>query len=246
MTYQAAIARYLKRNGHTSFPLKAVLFDMDGVLFNSMPYHAEAWHKAMQRHGLDLSREEAYLHEGRTGSDTIGIVYQRQYGKQPTAEEIKTIYADKCAEFTVYPEPEPVEGVNELLQMIKNDGLIRMVVTGSGQPALINRLTHSFPGIFQRELMITAFDVQQGKPNPEPYLKALRKAGLQPNEAIVVENAPMGVQAGASAGIFTVAVNTGPINGQLLTAAGADLLFESMQVFANEWDKIYKEARRAM
>ena len=43
--------------------LKAVLFDMDGVLFNSMPYHAEAWHKVMLAHGLNLSREEAYLHE---------------------------------------------------------------------------------------------------------------------------------------------------------------------------------------
>ena len=43
--------------------LKAVLFDMDGVLFNSMPYHSEAWHQVMKTHGLDLSREEAYMHE---------------------------------------------------------------------------------------------------------------------------------------------------------------------------------------
>ena len=53
--------------------LKAVLFDMDGVLFNSMPYHAEAWHKVMLAHGLNLSREEAYLHckptPIRTGSN---------------------------------------------------------------------------------------------------------------------------------------------------------------------------------
>jgi beta-phosphoglucomutase-like phosphatase (HAD superfamily) len=42
--------------------LKAVLFDMDGVLFNSMPYHSEAWHKVMKSHGLTLSREEAYMH----------------------------------------------------------------------------------------------------------------------------------------------------------------------------------------
>ena len=64
--------------------LKAVLFDMDGVLFNSMPYHAEAWHKVMQAHGLNLSREEAYLHEGRTGAGTINIVSQRQLGREAT------------------------------------------------------------------------------------------------------------------------------------------------------------------
>ena len=60
--------------------LKAVLFDMDGVLFNSMPYHSEAWHQVMKTHGLDLSREEAYMHEGRTGASTINIVFQRELG----------------------------------------------------------------------------------------------------------------------------------------------------------------------
>ena len=51
--------------------LKAVLFDMDGVLFDSMPYHSEAWHKVMKSHGLTLSREEAYMHEGRTGQSIL-------------------------------------------------------------------------------------------------------------------------------------------------------------------------------
>ena len=60
--------------------LKAVLFDMDGVLFDSMPYHSEAWHTVMKSHGLTLSREEAYMHEGRTGASTINIVFQRELG----------------------------------------------------------------------------------------------------------------------------------------------------------------------
>ena len=62
--------------------LKAVLFDMDSVLFNSMPYHSEAWHQVMKTHGLDLSRKEAYMHEGRTGASTINIVFQRELGKE--------------------------------------------------------------------------------------------------------------------------------------------------------------------
>ena len=64
--------------------LKAVLFDMDGVLFDSMPYHSEAWHKVMKSHGLTLSREEAYMHEGRTGASTINIVFQRELGREAT------------------------------------------------------------------------------------------------------------------------------------------------------------------
>ena len=50
--------------------------------------------------------------------------------------------------------------------------------------------------------MVTAFDVKYGKPNPEPYLMALKKGGFKPNEALVIENAPLGVQAGVAAGIF--------------------------------------------
>ena len=77
--------------------LKAVLFDMDGVLFNSMPYHSEAWHQVMKTHGLDLSREEAYMHEGRTGASTINIVFQRELGKEATQEEIESIYHVSCS-----------------------------------------------------------------------------------------------------------------------------------------------------
>ena len=74
--------------------LKAVLFDMDGVLFDSMPYHSEAWHKVMKSHGLTLSREEAYMHEGRTGASTINIVFQRELGREATQEEIESIYQE--------------------------------------------------------------------------------------------------------------------------------------------------------
>ena len=95
--------------------------------------------------------------------------------------------------------------------------------------------------MFRREHMVTAFDVKYGKPNPEPYLMGLEKAGVKANEAIVVENAPIGVQAGAAAGIFTVAVNTGPLDGQVLLDAGANLLFPSMQAFCNNWETLHRE-----
>lgn len=242
--FQEAIARYLNQNGYQDINLKSVLFDMDGVLFNSMPYHADAWHKVMESHGLHLSREEAYLHEGRTGAATINIVYQRQFHKEASQEMVKAIYAEKSAEFNNNPEPEKMPGAWEVLQKIKANGLQPMVVTGSGQHSLLGRLAHNFPGMFTRELMVTAFDVKYGKPNPEPYLMALQKGNLKANEAIVIENAPMGVQAGAAAGIFTVAVNTGPIDGQILLDSGANILFPSMQAFCDSWEVLYNELQQ--
>lgn len=218
--------------------LKAVLFDMDGVLFNSMPYHAEAWHQVMKSHGLTLSREEAYMHEGRTGAGTINIVFQREMGRDASLEEIDSIYKEKSILFNSYTEAERMPGAWKLLQQVKADGLVPMVVTGSGQLSLLERLEHNFPGMFQKELMVTAFDVKYGKPNPEPYLMALQKGGLKADEAVVVENAPLGVEAGHKAGIFTIAVNTGPLDGQVLLDAGADLLFPSMQALSDAWNEL--------
>ena len=126
-------------------------------------------------------------------------------------------------------------GALEILTKIKEGGLTPMIVTGSGQTSLLDRLNHNFPNIFRKELMVTAFDVKYGKPNPEPYLMALKKGNLKPNEAIVVENAPLGVEAGAAAGIFTIAVNTGPLPDQALLNSGANLLFPSMPDFNEHW-----------
>lgn len=192
----------------------------------------------MKAHGLNLSREEAYMHEGRTGAGTINIVCQRQLGRDATQEEIESIYLEKSIEFNKHPQAERMPGAWELLQKIKAEGIIPTVVTGSGQASLLDRLEHNFPGMFRQELMVTAFDVKYGKPNPEPYLMALEKGGLKPNEAIVIENAPLGVEAGHKAGIFTIAVNTGPLNGKILLNAGADLLFPSMQALCESWEKL--------
>jgi HAD superfamily hydrolase (TIGR01509 family) len=236
--YKEAIKKYLARAGHTSINLKTVLFDMDGVLFNSMPNHAEAWHKTMAQFGFTLSREEAYMHEGRTGAATINIVSQRERGFDATEEEIKCIYQAKSNLFNQYPQAERMPGALEILTQIKDAELIPMVVTGSGQTSLLDRLNKNFPNIFKRELMITAFDVKYGKPNPEPYLMALKKGGFQPNEALVVENAPLGVQAGVAAGIFTIAVNTGPLPDHTLLDQGANLLFHSMPDFNEHWKEL--------
>lgn len=242
--FKEAINNYLQTHGYDSINLKAVLFDMDGVLFNSMPNHAESWHKVMKQFGFGLSREEAYMHEGRTGSGTINIISQRERGCDATEEEIQAIYQAKTEEFNKCPKAERMPGALEVLTQIKSEGIIPMVVTGSGQKSLLERLNKNFPEIFKAELMVTAFDVKYGKPNPEPYLMALKKGGLKPNEALVIENAPLGVQSGVAAGIFTIAVNTGPLNDQILLNEGAHLLFPSMPAFNENWEVLKQEIEK--
>ena len=222
--------------------LKAVLFDMDGVLFDSMPGHAVAWVKAVQRYGLSMTPEEVYMNEGRTGAGTINALAQRTWGRNATEQEIKDIYAAKSEEFNRYFEAQGeapvIPGVKELLDKVRAQGLMRVIVTGSGQRSLLDNLNRHFPGQFTRELMVTAFDVKRGKPYPEPYLMGLQKAGITAEQAVVVENAPLGVQAARAAGIYTIAVNTGPLPDSVLWEAGANAVFSSMQELAEKMGSI--------
>lgn len=212
---------------------KAILFDMDGVLFDSMPNHAYAWSHAMTQFGLKMTAYEAYLHEGRTGSGTINILTQRYWGRDATEEEIERIYAAKAEVFNTCPEAKPMPGALEALTAAKKIGCKIVLVTGSAQTSLLERLEEHYPDCFQENLMVTGFDVKRGKPDPEPYLMGLQKAGISAAEAIVVENAPLGVESAHKAGIFTIAANTGPLEDQLLKNAGADIVVPGMMEVAD-------------
>ena len=223
------------RGGQGEGVIRAVLFDMDGVLFDSMPNHAYAWSHAMTDFGLKMAPEEVYMNEGRTGKGTINILSQRYWGRNATDEEVQRIYEAKSALFNTLPEPQPMPGALELLTKIREQGLMRVIVTGSATHALLDRVNAAFPNIFSEDLMVTAFDVQHGKPHPEPYLMGLKRANVSASEAIVVENAPLGVQAARAAGIFTIAVNTGLLKDEVLKEAGANLVLPSMQYLADHW-----------
>ena len=217
---------------------RAVLFDMDGVLFDSMPGHAYAWMKAVERYGLSMTADEVYMNEGRTGAGTINALAQRTWGRDATEQEIQDIYAAKSEIFNTYflerGEAPVMAGVTDVLQRVRSLGMMRVIVTGSGQHSLLDNLNRHFPGMFSSELMVTAFDVKYGKPNPEPYLMGLKKAGVSADEAIVVENAPLGVTAAHAAGIYTIAVNTGPLPDGALWTAGADRVYPDMASLARD------------
>ena len=230
-----AVQSYEQSHGGCRLNPKAVLFDMDGVLYDSMRFHARAWKEVADTRHLKCTEADFYMFEGRTGASTVNELYQRTFHKDATEEERQSFYAEKSALFSRYNDGEPMSGAAEVLKQVREAGMQRVVVTGSGQKSLIDKLTHSYPGCFTSEKMVTAYDVKIGKPHPEPYLMGLEKAGVAANEAFVIENAPLGVHAGVAAGIFTIAVNTGPLADEVLLREGANLLFPSMDALAENW-----------
>lgn len=236
--FSPEIEKFLQENNYPAFCPKAIFFDMDGVLFDSMKYHASAWVKAMQQTGLPFTEYEAYMNEGRTGASTIDGVFMNIHGRKATEEEKQSIYHLKSNFFESHGKTERMPFAIELLKKIKAQNLEIFVVTGSGQPSLIDSLEENFPKIFQKQKMVTAFDVKHGKPNPEPYLMALKKSGLKPWEIMVVENAPLGIESAKAAGLFTIGVNTGPLNSNVLSEYGADIIFDGMKDLYNHWENI--------
>ena len=234
--YEKNIKQYLIEKGFNKFEPKAVLFDMDGVLYDSMPNHAQSWHKSMAKFGIEMPPEEAYQYEGMRGVETIKHIAGKQWGRALTDAEADKIYTEKCHFFSTCPKAHKMEGVEELMRKIKATGMKIVVVTGSGQKSLLGKLKEEFPELIREDLMVTSFDVKRGKPNPEPYLKGLMKAGIEPYEGIVVENAPLGVRAAVAAKIFTVAVNTGPLPDSMLAKEGADIIFDKMTELRDAWE----------
>ena len=126
-----------------------------------------------------------------------------------------------------------MRGAFEALTAAKNLGCKIVLVTGSGQAKLLESLEQHYPGFFCEELMVTGFDVKRGKPDPEPYLMGLQKAEVKAGEAVVVENAPLGVESAKGAGIFTIAANTGPLEDSILKEAGADIVVPGLKEVAD-------------
>lgn len=243
MLENKAVKNYLTKHHVSCITPKAALIDMDGVLYDSMKNHVEAWYRTLIPMGIPCEKDEFYLYEGRTGSSTIKYLFDKHFNRQITDEECAEIYAVKEKFFNQLPEIAPMPGADRMLQHLMDCGIRPVLVTGSGQGSLLDRLDHDYPGVFDPAYKVTAYDVKIGKPSPEPYLMGLAKAGVEAHEAFVIENAPLGVVAGVAAQVFTVAVNTGPIPAQALTEAGADLVYPSMPDFADRVETLIETFR---
>lgn len=235
---EQAIKHYLERTGFSEINLRAALIDMDGTLYDSMPRHAEAWMRMVSEIGIHAQRSEFFEYEGRTGASTINILFRRAYGRDATPEEAEQLYHRKTEIFAALPDVGPMPGARQLTAEFVERGLTCVLVTGSGQNTLLNRINADYPGVFAPDMRVTSRSVAHGKPHPEPFLMGMQLAGVEPWQAIVIENAPLGVQAGVAAKAFTVAVNTGPISAQLLHEAGADIVFPTMQACADAMPQI--------
>ncbi len=205
--------------------LKCVIFDMDGVLYDSMKNHESTWQGCLKPEGIDFPAYEAYIHEGRTGHDTIGYAFKQYLNKEASLKDKERVYNEKVRLMALAPKPEKMPKMLDLINDLKKQGKEIWVVTGSKQPSLLDKLNNDF-GINQNQI-ISAKNVTNGKPHPEPYLKAVTGSGFKAEECLVVENAPLGIRSAKAAGITTIAVNTGVLEDKILAQEKADIILSN-------------------
>lgn len=230
---KTAIQNYISNSNSDKLELTTALIDMDGVLYDSMKNHTAAWYRMATEMGIDCERNEFYRYEGMTGVATINILFQRAYGRDTTELEANELYKKKAQYFTEFGDPVKMPDAERMLNTIKQHGITPVLVTGSGQKSILDRLNLDYPYIFKPDNRITSHDVAHGKPHPEPYLKGMELAKALPWQSIVIENAPLGVAAGHASGCFTIGITTGPIPEEEMWKSGADIVFSSMTEFAD-------------
>jgi HAD superfamily hydrolase (TIGR01509 family) len=212
----AGHSRLLKGEGQHDMKgkLRAFVFDMDGVLINSHSAHRKAWREFLRGEGVEVSDDElVFILEGRTRSEIL----RRFLGDIPASELQKCGHRKddffRCLEHQI----EPVSGVLQFLERLIQRGLSLAVATSASEIrtfATIERL--GLGGFF--DAVVTASDVEQGKPDPGVYRLACERLQVSPQFAMAFDDARAGVQAAKSAGMRCIGVASNGLCEQLLLA----------------------------
>ncbi|MCF8031549.1 MAG: HAD family phosphatase [Desulfarculaceae bacterium] len=189
---------------------KAVLFDLDGVLLDSMQHHADAWLRVMGEAGLGVDREFILAHEGCLQTNVLqGLLckcgLEPEYGPDEfMAELLEKQRALFLAEYAHLVAPYPRAA--GLLQALRGQEVPLALVTSSRRDQVHTCLPQDMLSCF--ETVVASDDVAAHKPHPEPYLRAAQALGLAAGECLVVENAPAGIASAVAAGATCYALST--------------------------------------
>lgn len=187
--------------------IKAILFDMDGVLIDAKDWHYEALNKALSLFGLEISRYD-HLHtfDGLPTKVKLEMIGEQAYlpgALHPFINQVKQQYTMEM----VHSNCKPVFHHEYALSKLHREGYKIAVCSNSIRSTIVEMMRYS--GLMDYiNLIVSNEDVKKAKPDPEMYQTAIAKFGLQPEECVVVEDNPNGVKAGLASGANVLQVVT--------------------------------------
>lgn len=212
--------------------MKAIIFDFDGVLVDSMPDHSEAWKQTFASVGISIERKDIYELEGSNQRQIVDIMFRRN-GRIPTEEEIDDLARKKIEIFDRIQKVRIFDGMKELLLSLTGKYKLA-VVSGSNRKFIEDTVKNSFPDTFQ--VIISGEDVEKSKPSPEPYLKAVEKLGVGAKDCLVIENAPLGIRSAKSAGLRCIGVPS-YLDRESLKEADVISTHKELARYIQEWEE---------
>ncbi|MDT8887690.1 HAD family hydrolase [Aquirufa regiilacus] len=186
--------------------MKAVLFDMDGVVVDNLPYHVDAWLLFCERHNIPLTREVFYRElNGMNSKDTFEWFYQKEMSRSEVEvleEEKEILYRGFYKEHM-----KPAAGLVTFIKALRAHGIKTALATSAG-PGNIDFIVDGLGIRDQFDAIIGGAEVRKGKPDPEIYLKAAALVGVDPADCWVIEDSLQGIASGLNAGMQVVGITT--------------------------------------
>jgi beta-phosphoglucomutase len=185
--------------------IKAILFDLDGVIVDSLHYHYLAWDHMFKEIGGRVTEESIFLSEGMNSFEILPLFLKKFNVDLPVEKHKKFIedkrnYFRQIAKLTYYPN------AFETIIKLRDQGYTTALVTACARRNMEKSIDTEHQKLF--DFIISGDDVTHSKPNPEPYLIAQKTLGLEIAECVAIENAPLGVESVKNAGMICIAVES--------------------------------------
>ena len=220
---------------------KAVIWDMDGVIADTAPYHLKAWQEVFQKKGVAFTEEDFRRNFGQR-NDTI---IRNTLGKLTSQSEIDTIAREKERKFrkTVRQNIKPLPGAIKLIKSLRQHGF-KLALASSAPIENIKLLTKGLGIDKCFHAIVSGSDVTEGKPSPQGFLLAAQRLGVEPRNCIVTEDAIAGITAAKRAGMYCLAVtNTHPRP----SLTEADLVVDTLEaVSVNDLEELLNLSREGL
>ena len=187
--------------------LKAIIFDMDGVLVNSEPLHRKAYFDMFEEFNLSVSNK---LYESFTGKSTSAICKELCEIFDLSISHEKLMFSKRKHFKTIFDNDPEFQMIDGALSLIKNYfyNNLTLILASSASMTNINRIFKKFDLDKFFKAKISGADLKESKPNPEIFIKAAKLSGFNKSECIVIEDSTNGIIASKSAGIYCIGYNS--------------------------------------
>jgi beta-phosphoglucomutase len=204
--------------------MKAVIFDMDGTIIDSLQAHLRSYEVAGRREGVGIDSEKVKSMVGETAHDIVRGLFPDK-----PEEEIGELVREKDEWFqsTGWRDVEEISGAERIVKELK--GRYKLAIGTSASIKDVELFSKKFGWFGLFDVFVAREDVQKGKPAPDIYLVAAQRMGVEPRDCTVVGDAKYDMIAAKAAGMRAVGVTTGVMGKDELVEAGADEVYGDLE-----------------